>query len=114
MKLYTGPVVGVKFRKKEFSEAFGFLQTKNEDEMNPEIKIIAEPDNKYDGNALAVHMGQDDRFWHIGYIPKEFNIGMHKAGLDKLTIGITKFNEFDNNVVGVDIEVNSSDAVWHS
>lgn len=105
MSIYRGPVVGVKFRKKEFDEAFDFLQSKDEETMNPEIKLIAEPENKYDKNAIAVHMGQDEQFWHVGYIPKDCTIKLHKLGLDKVEVDISKFNEFDGEVVGVDIEV---------
>lgn len=37
-----------------------------------EVKIVPEPDNKYDKNALQVYgLGSDDTPYLIGYIPKE-------------------------------------------
>lgn len=35
-------------------------------------RIVPEPDNKFDPNALAVHVASGGEVLHIGYIPKEF------------------------------------------
>ena len=34
-------------------------------------RIVPEPDNKYDPNALAVHVSHNGTIYHVGYIPKE-------------------------------------------
>lgn len=35
------------------------------------VKIVPEPDNKYDKNALAVHVAHDGEIFHIGYVPRD-------------------------------------------
>lgn len=35
------------------------------------IKIIPEPTNAFDANALAVHVAFEGKTYHIGYVPKE-------------------------------------------
>jgi hypothetical protein len=34
-------------------------------------RIVPEPENKYDVNALAVHVAHDGKVLHVGYIPRE-------------------------------------------
>src|SRR5882672_5355424 len=34
-------------------------------------KIIPEPENAYDRNALAVHVAHGDTIYHVGYVPRE-------------------------------------------
>jgi hypothetical protein len=33
-------------------------------------RIVPEPENRYDANALAVHVAFGGEVWHIGYVPK--------------------------------------------
>lgn len=35
------------------------------------VKIVPEPDNPYDANALAIHVAYALEMRHLGYIPKE-------------------------------------------
>lgn len=35
------------------------------------VKIVPEPDNKYDANALAVHIAINGSVCHCGFIPKD-------------------------------------------
>ena len=35
------------------------------------VKIVPEPDNKFDPNALAVHIAVNGSVLHCGYIPKD-------------------------------------------
>lgn len=35
------------------------------------VRIVAEPDNKFDKNALAVHVSRGGSVEHIGYIPRD-------------------------------------------
>lgn len=37
------------------------------------IEITPEPTNKYDKNALAVHVTHEGTIMHVGYIPKELS-----------------------------------------
>lgn len=34
-------------------------------------RLVPEPTNKYDPNAIGVMVAHDGQVWHIGYIPKE-------------------------------------------
>jgi len=38
---------------------------------NEAVKIVAEPKNKFDQNALAVHVSRGGEILHIGYIPRD-------------------------------------------
>lgn len=35
------------------------------------VRLIPEPDNPYDGNAIAVHIANGGEILHCGYVPKE-------------------------------------------
>lgn len=35
------------------------------------VKIVAEPDNKFDKNALAIHVSRGGEVSHIGYVPRD-------------------------------------------
>lgn len=45
-------------------------------------RIVPEPDNPYDPNALAIHVSHDGQIWHVGFIPKELaaEIAPHLEG----------------------------------
>ena len=34
-------------------------------------RIVPEPTNAYDKNALAVHVAHDGQVWHIGFVPRD-------------------------------------------
>ena len=34
-------------------------------------RLVPEPTNPYDKNAIAVHVAHDGNVWHIGFVPKE-------------------------------------------
>lgn len=38
---------------------------------NDPCRIVPEPENPYDSNALAVHVAHGGEIWHIGFIPRE-------------------------------------------
>lgn len=35
------------------------------------VRIVAEPENKFDKNALAVHVSRGGEVQHIGYVPRD-------------------------------------------
>ena len=35
------------------------------------VRLIPEPDNKFDANAIAVHVASKGAILHCGYVPKE-------------------------------------------
>lgn len=49
---------------------------------NEPCRLIPEPTNPYDKNAIAVHVAYGATTWHIGYIPKEIaaEIAPHLEG----------------------------------
>jgi single-stranded-DNA-specific exonuclease len=38
---------------------------------NEPCRIVPEPENKFDPNALAVHVATDDGVKHVGFVPRE-------------------------------------------
>lgn len=63
MKSIWFTVKGVTFenRQETLAKMFG----------NEAIKIVPEPENLFDVNALAVYVALPDGIHHIGYVPKE-------------------------------------------
>lgn len=53
---------------------------------NEPCKIVAEPSNRYDPNALAVLVAYDGQVHHVGYVPREIaaEIAPHLEGEDTL------------------------------
>lgn len=37
---------------------------------NEPVRVVPEPDNKYDPNALAIHIATSDGVQHCGYVPR--------------------------------------------
>lgn len=40
-------------------------------DINDPCRIVIEPTNQYDPNALAVHVAHNGEVWHVGFVPKE-------------------------------------------
>lgn len=67
---------------------------------NEPCKIVPEPTNQYDANALAVHVAFEGEVYHVGYIPKELaaQIAPHLEGeavmatIDEITGGFLLTN----------------------
>lgn len=38
---------------------------------NEPVRLVPEPNNQYDSNAIAVHIAHTGKVLHCGYIPKE-------------------------------------------
>ena len=38
---------------------------------NDPCRVVPEPTNAYDKNALAVHVAHNGAVWHIGFVPRE-------------------------------------------
>ena len=53
------------------------------------VKLVPEPDNKYDSKAIAFHCELDGKWYLIGYIVREALDAVHKA--IKKTIHFVKF-----------------------
>ena len=49
---------------------------------NEPCRVVPEPENPYDPNALAVHVAHNGDIYHVGYIPKELaaQIAPHLEG----------------------------------
>lgn len=39
--------------------------------LSDPVRIVPEPDNPYDPNALAVHVAHEGKVEHVGYIPRD-------------------------------------------
>ena len=79
------------------------------------VKLVPEPDNKYDSKAIAFHCELDGKWYSIGYIVREALDAVHKA-IKKTTIHFVKFAWVKYRVVwmrsgpgfyaGIDIALN--------
>lgn len=49
---------------------------------NDPVRIIPEPENPYDPNALAVYVAHDGAIYHVGFIPRDLaaQIAPHLEG----------------------------------
>jgi hypothetical protein len=73
-------------------------------------RIVAEPTNLYDANALAIHVATKDGVKHIGYVPKEnaakFAPYLDGEPLTGYVIAITGgFLKADGSVVSYGVDV---------
>lgn len=50
--------------------------------FNDPVRIVPEPENKYDANALAVHIAHEGIVYHVGYVPRDLaaKIAPHLEG----------------------------------
>ena len=108
MHLYRGRVVGINHSpaKENFKTIMSRLQSTPLDKVEIHLKLVPEPDNAYDCNAILVMFGdKQDKLLKIGYIPKENTRKIHEVGADNLKCEIANFNKFQENFVGIDILV---------
>lgn len=78
---YNIKVAGVKFRQRELDELY------EEDWNDLQVEIQAEPENKYDSNAIAIWVNRPNKdSIQMGYIPAMVAEALHDSGTD-----ITKF-----------------------
>jgi len=66
-------------------------------------RLVPEPTNPYDENAIAVHVAHGGEVWHIGFVPREIaaQIAGHLEG-ESLMCKIAEITggfEFDNGDV---------------
>jgi hypothetical protein len=82
------PLRGAKFRT--LSEQTKVLEL----EVGQEVKLVPEPTNKYDTNAVKIIVaGELGETFHLGYIPKEFSAQVAEAMRDTiLTATVAKIN----------------------
>lgn len=106
-ELYNGKVVGVTFEptKSTFKACLAHFKDMTEQEANPEIQLEADPQNPHDPLAIKVLMGQGEKFFHIGYIPRTHNKQILDIGLHRVDASLLKCNIFEDKVVGFGIEV---------
>ena len=70
---------------------------------NDPCRLVPEPTNPYDENAIAVHVAHGGEVWHIGFVPREIaaQIAPHLEG-EALMCKIAEITggfEFDNGDV---------------
>jgi hypothetical protein len=61
-------------RQKALERAYDFLHVYNRPVF---AKIVAEPDNHVDKNAIAVYVMTEDEYEKVGYIPRELTTYLH-------------------------------------
>ena len=106
--LYTGTLAGVSFEpaKSNLKKLVTYLEQFNKKgTLAPVVKLIPDPENKFDKFAIRVSVGQQDKFFEVGYIPKTHNQRLHEHGLDKIEATMEDFSTFDDSIVGIAIIV---------
>lgn len=106
--VYFGKVAGVSYEpaKSNLSKAVKWLKSRmNRKDFDPKIRLAHNPENKYDKNAIEVHLSESDKEYFIGHVPKTVNIVMLKLGLKNLDAELDSLNEFDGSVTGATIKV---------
>ena len=61
-------------RQKALETAYDYLHTYNRPVF---AKLVAEPENQADKNAIAVYVMTEDDYEKVGYIPKELTMYLH-------------------------------------
>jgi hypothetical protein len=108
--LYRGRVVGVSHRKKELSEIVTFMSATPRNELDFDVRLVAEVSNPFDATAIAVYFGQKNGpIAHVGYIPKENTAKIHAVGVDKVKVELDWINQYKGEVTGLDILVSAQE-----
>jgi hypothetical protein len=108
--LYRGRVVGVNFRKDAFNSVMEDLQKTPADKIKFDLRLVPEPDNAFDPNAVKVLFGNlGGVVEHIGYIPKDQAPTILQYGVDNVKIEVVNFNKFQNEFKGLDIMVTTKE-----
>lgn len=77
---------------------------------NEPCRIVPEPENKYDPNALAVHVACEGQVYHVGYVPKELaaQVAPHLEG-EALMVKISEitggFETRDGDVAALGLRI---------
>lgn len=110
--IYRGNVVGVSFEpaKSNIPLLRDFLLGTVEEvgEIEPVVNLIHNPNNKYDKNAIEVHVGYGDKTFFVGHIPKTHNELILQIGIENTVREFLCFN-FDPDTyaaVGLAVSVN--------
>ena len=96
--LYTGKIVGVTFEPS--ASNFQAIAEKSKNGSFPKLELQAEPNNKYDPQAIAVYADN----LQVGYIPKDGTAAIHAFRGD-IKAKIVRFTNFNGLPTGLYIEV---------
>jgi hypothetical protein len=98
--LYDGKVVGITFEPAKTNFKKIVEQYKKGEKIA--LSLVAEPENKFDAHAVAVHANG----LKVGYIPKEINKNILKHGIDKVKVELRGFNDLKpGDYKGMEINV---------
>lgn len=108
--LYNGTVVGVTFEpaKSNIPKLVDYLRsvTAKEGEIEPHVLLVHNPLNKFDSNAIEVHVSYGDVSYFVGHIPKTHNANILQYGIEKVISEVKNFHIDDHgNAYGLTIFV---------
>lgn len=112
LEFYHGKIAGISFRRQALDKLVTFLQglVKNNEDFEVRAELRHDPNNKYDANAIEVHVGVDDALFFVGFIPKTHNSQIIEHGIDKVEVKVEKFNkDLEDIIRGINIVVVSKD-----
>ncbi len=108
--MYEGSVVGTTFEpaKSNIPIAIDYLNTFVDwnSFIEPIVELKHNPLNKYDSNALEVHIGYEGKTFFVGHIPKTHNKQLLDMGLENLNTELDRFYFDDNsNPFGLAVKI---------
>jgi hypothetical protein len=106
MILFSGNVAGPSFEPAKSN--FRILWN---NKPSGAVELRHNPDNKYDRNAIEVHIGVEGakEKLFIGHVPKGPNVTILAAGLSRVEAVLLHLNYYEERPVGARIEIKKVD-----
>lgn len=102
--LYRGKIAGVSFNKGELARMVNYFTTVRGN-IEPTVRLEADPANPYDKNAIKVHICHERESFFLGHIPKTHNVQLLEHGIENLNVTIDHPNVHEGKLVGFDLLV---------
>lgn len=111
--MYIGPVAGTSFEPAKTNLRDMVVALNEATDDHPfKLKLVTDPHNKYDSNAIKVVADFESKEYFVGWVPRDYNHNICKQiknslEEDGLSVGceLEKFNVFDDRVVGLEIDI---------
>ena len=76
-----------------------------EQRLSPQVQLAHVLDNPFDKNAISISVGQDQKFFDIGWIPMSHNKTILEVGIENVDAGMEDFTSYKGEIQGVRISV---------
>lgn len=111
-EIFNGNIVGVSFEPAKSNivllrDCFVDL-TQELGEIEPVTRLVHNPNNRYDKNAIEVHVGYGDKSFFVGHIPKTHNELILRIGIENTVSEFLRFNFDPDTYLPVGLAVSVS------